>query len=301
MRVRTLRVDRREAGLRLDRFLVAAVPGLSRKRAKRLVDGRRVSVDGRIEAMASRVLRGGERVRVELEPASTAQEPLPEIPVLWQDGAVVAVSKPPGLPSGPTRDPGRAHAERVVSDRLGEALTLVHRLDRDTTGVLLLARTPAAAQTLAAAFRRREVEKVYLAVVRGTPPDGWEVVSHLREGEGGRMHTVRSGGMRAQTRFRTVARGNGHALVEARPRTGRTHQIRVHLARAGCPIVGDALYGGAPGAGGRPVPRHLLHDRTLVFPHPATGEAVWGDPPVPGDFWAAPRAALGRPLPDGLR
>ncbi len=301
MSVRTLRVDRREAGLRLDRFLVAAVPGLSRKRAKRLVDGRRVSVDGRIEAMASRVLRGGERVRVELEPAATAQEPLPEIPVLWQDGAVVAVSKPPGLPSGPTRDPGRVHAERAVSDRLGEALTLVHRLDRDTSGVLLLARTPAADRDLAAEFRRREVEKVYLAVVRGTPPDGWEVVSHLREGEGGRMHTVRSGGMRAQTRFRTVGRGNGHALVEARPRTGRTHQIRVHLARAGCPIVGDALYGGAPSVGGRPVHRHLLHARNLVFPHPATGEPVRVDAPVPGDFRAAARAALGRPLPDGLR
>jgi 23S rRNA pseudouridine1911/1915/1917 synthase len=293
-------VEGRHAGLRLDLFLAAVFPDLSRKQAKRLIDGRRVAVDGRIEAMASRVLRKGERVSADLETPAEAPAPPLDLPVLYEDEACLAVLKPPGLPSGPTRDPGRLHAAALAERAAGRQLTLLHRLDKDTSGVLLLGKTPAFGAALLDAFRHRRVEKRYLALVRGRPRESFEVVSHLREGEGDRMLTVRAGGMRAETAFRVLARARDHALVEAAPRTGRTHQIRVHLAQAGCPILGDPLYGGDAAAEGAPVPRQMLHAWTLAFVHPGTGAELRLEAPVPPDFREVARALFGPRLPAPL-
>ena len=196
--------------------------------------------------------------------------------MIYRDETILAVNKTAGLPSGPTKDPRRPHAQALVEAAAGERLTLLHRLDRDTTGVLLFARTPEAAERMLAAFRGREVEKVYLALVSGRTQPAFEDVCHLREAPGSRVEVVRSGGMRAETSFRTLAFAEGHSLVEARPRTGRMHQIRVQLARLGHPIVGDALYGGAAAirVGGREVavPRQMLHALRVGFPHPGREE-----------------------------
>ncbi len=278
-------------GERLDRFLAGAVPGTSRRRAKRWVDGRRVWVDGRIELMASRVLRGGERIEVEPEPEPDAGEP-PEIPVVWEDDHLLAVDKPAGIPSGPTRDPRRAHVQSVLEARLGRSLVLVHRLDLDTTGVLLLAKDPGTGAALARLFRERAVTKTYLALVRGRPPKAFRVVSHLREGHG-RVHVVRAGGMRSETRFETLAWARGVALVKAVPRTGRMHQIRVHLAGEGFPIVGDPVYGGPSRLGSRVVGRQMLHAFGLGFRHPASGEPVRVVAPVPPDLRGLGQSLLG--------
>lgn len=294
-------VEGRHAGLRLDLFLAAVFPDVSRKQAKRLIDGRRVSVDGRIEALASRVLRVGERVSAVLAPPAEAPTPPLDLPVLTEDGHFLAVLKPPGLPSGPTRDPGRLHAAALAERVAGRKLTLLHRLDKDTSGVLLLGKTPAFSAALLDAFRHRRVEKRYLALVRGRPRESFEVVSHLREGEGDRMLTVRAGGMRAETAFRVLARARDHALVEAAPRTGRTHQIRVHLTQAGCPILGDPLYGGDAAAEGAPVPRQMLHAWTLAFVHPDTRAEVRLEAPVPRDFREVARAIFGPDLPPLLQ
>jgi len=290
---------RREEGIRLDLFLVEAVPGLSRKQAKRLIDGRKVSVDGRIEPMASRALRGGERVEAELE-APRAEGPPPEVRVLYEDDHCLAVDKPPGIPSGPTRDLSRLHAAALAQRLAGTRLTLLHRLDKDTSGVLLLAKTREFGAALLDDFRHRRVEKHYLALVRGTPRRSFDVVSHLREAEGDRIHTVRSGGMRAETGFRVIASAGGYALVEAAPRTGRTHQIRVHLSQTGHPILGDGLYGGDAAVGGQPVPRQMLHARSLAFPHPVSGEPLRIEAPVPEDFREIGRVVFGGRLPAPL-
>ncbi|GAB4257401.1 RluA family pseudouridine synthase [Deferrisoma sp.] len=279
------------AGQRLDRLVAEALPGTSRRQAKRWIDGRRVWVNGRVEIMASRVLRGGERVEVEPEAPPEPAEP-PEIPVVWEDDRLLAVNKPPGIPSGPTRDPRRNHVEGVLAARRGSPLVLVHRLDLDTTGALLLAKTPEAGAGLARLFRERRVEKTYLALVEGEPPGTFHVVSHLREGQG-RVHVVRSGGLRAETRFETLARGGGVALVAARPRTGRMHQIRIQLAREGFPILGDPVYGGPNRVGDLTVHRQMLHALALRFPHPATGEPLRIVAPPPEDFRAAARKLLG--------
>lgn len=296
-RCREVTVDRREAGLRLDFFLVAAFDGLSRKQAKRLIDGHRVSVKGRIEPMASRTMAAGERVRVTF-PEPQAPPEAPSMEVLYEDADCLAVAKPAGIPSGPTRDASRPHAAGLAEAQAGRPLTLLHRLDKDTSGVLLLGKTPQFTATLNLAFRSRNVNKIYLAIVRGKPPPSFEAFSHLAEGEGGRMRVVRSGGMGAVTTFRTLLSRRTCALVEARPRTGRTHQIRIQLSRVGHPIVGDALYGGEASVrvrdSERPVPRQMLHARALSFEHPSLHRELTLEAPLPEDFRTLAEDLFGR-------
>lgn len=286
----TVAADAAAAGERLDLFLARAL-GASRKAIKRALDNGQVFVNGQALRRAGHLLAGTETVTLTLDDSSPPP-PAAEPAVLYRDDHLLALAKPPGLPSHPTVA-GRANALDGAAELLrGEGIEtrpiLLHRLDADTSGVLLFALTPEANRVLAAAFAGREMEKVYLALVAGIPPDVFAVKNFLRPGRRGRIEAVGAGGQPAETAFRTLARGAGVALVEARPKTGRTHQIRVHLAGEGFPIVGDRLYGGltAVPAGGQvlPVPRHLLHAWKLVFRHPATGERLTVEAPVPADF-----------------
>ncbi|HXV73274.1 MAG TPA: RluA family pseudouridine synthase, partial [Sphingomonadales bacterium] len=174
---------------------------------------------------------------------------------------------------------------------------LLHRLDADTTGVLLFALTNAANRELSRQFAGREVEKIYLALVAGIPPDSISVNNFLKPGVRGRTVAVPSGGQPAETAFRVLktyspplSNGNdgGFALVEARPMTGRTHQIRAHLAGKGFPLLGDSHYGGpllvAAGGERLHIRRHLLHAFRLAFRHPATGKETTIEAPLPADF-----------------
>jgi len=144
------------------------------------------------------------------------------------------------------------------------------------------------------------VDKRYLALVPGPLRGSFTVVSHLREGEGDRMLAVRAGGARAETAFRVLAEAGGYALVEASPRTGRTHQIRVHLAQKGHSILGDGLYGGEAVVVGVAVPRQMLHAQVLAFRHPGLGSELRIEAPVPADFLAVARAIFGVRLPLAL-
>jgi 23S rRNA pseudouridine1911/1915/1917 synthase len=294
-------VDRREDGMRLDLFLASAFEGLSRKQAKRLIDRHRASVDGRIEAMASRRVAPGQRVRISVPAPSRAQARLP-LSTLYEDGHCIAVAKPAGIPSGPTRDASRLHAASAAEAQLGFPLALLHRLDKETSGVLLLAKKPEFAAALTQAFKSRRVRKVYLAIVLGKPPETFEAVSHVAEGEGGKMRVVRAGGVRAETSFRRLASKGGYSLVEARPKTGRTHQIRLQLAQAGHPVVGDSLYGGDAAVwvrgAQRAVPRQMLHARSLSFEHPALDRELRVDAPPPEDFQSIATMLFGK-LPLG--
>lgn len=284
-------------GQRLDLYMVAAFQGMSRKKAKKLIDARRVSVNGKIEHMAGRELTPGDRVEARDEEEVKKEAPLSDLTVLYDDGHIVAVDKPPGLVSGPTRDSGRQHAEKLAKERLGGKLTLLHRLDRDTSGVLLLARSEEAGKGLLQAFKAREVAKTYLALVSGDTPDEFSDVCHLKEAPNSRVVVVSSGGMRAETSFKTLLRGKGFCLVEARPKTGRMHQIRVSLSRLGYPIAGDALYGGAAKVGEGEsaflAARQLLHAWKAGFKHPKTLKFTEIKSPVPKDFLSAAKAAFG--------
>ncbi|HEY2708381.1 MAG TPA: RluA family pseudouridine synthase [Caulobacteraceae bacterium] len=219
--------------------------------------------------------------------------------VISEDEAVIALAKPPGLSS----QGGRIKAA-TLDDLLaafarsnGKRPALVHRLDRDTSGVILAAKTKPAAAFLGKALMARRVQKTYLAIVAPgapTPRDGRIETPLRRVSEGREVHTAtceanHPDAESASTGYRTLAATDEAALVELRPRTGRMHQLRVHLASVGRPIAGDSRYGGALMLGGAAVPRLMLHARSIRFPHPSGGE-VTIEAPVPSDFAALSRA-----------
>jgi tRNA pseudouridine32 synthase/23S rRNA pseudouridine746 synthase len=220
--------------------------------------------------------------------------------VIHEDAAIIALDKPAGLSSQGGR--GQVH---TLDELLwafarpgGARPRLVHRLDRDTSGVILTARTKPAAGLLGKALMGRRFAKTYLAIVTpGAPePASGQVELPLRREEVGReayMRVCESGHPDAEsalTRYRTLKTGQGAALVELKPQTGRMHQLRAHLAAIGRPIAGDARYGGALALAGRPVPRLMLHAAALEFPHPEGGRRRI-EAPLPEDFQTVLAAA----------
>lgn len=278
-------------GFRLDRFLQEMLPRMSRASIQEAI-ATRVSLSSGAAPKPARKLVPGEIVTIRPREAKTPF--VGGVAVLLEREGWLVVNKPAGLSSVPTaRRPG----EDVVSV-LG--LAPAHRLDRFTTGCLLLTRDAEAARFFEAAFREGRVHKEYVAVVEGSPAeDAFEIDAPLGRDEGSRVPgkmAVRADGAPAQTLVEVLERLPGHAIVRARPRSGRKHQIRAHLAHAGFPIVGDVLYGGderrfirlqlgqrvetpeglVPG-------RHLLHARALEFVAPE-GDRVIIEAPWPDDF-----------------
>ncbi len=177
---------------------------------------------------------------------------------------------------------------------LGAPVTIVHRLDRETSGVTVLARTPAAAAALAEAFRTGGPEKTYLALTARAPApaEGRIDLALGKDPARAGLRRVDPAGDAAATRYRTLRAGPSAALVEARPETGRTHQIRVHLAALGAPLLGDPRYGGPRRVGEVSIPRVMLHARRLELIHPETGAPIAFEAPVPEDFLAAEAALV---------
>jgi 23S rRNA pseudouridine1911/1915/1917 synthase len=282
-----LTVQREEAGARLDRWLARHL-ALSADRARALCESGRVTIRGK-RCSPLRRLFGGEEVVVDRPAPRAAPASGPDLAVLHDDTACLVVDKPSGL----AVERSRSGAPSVVAaaSRLGRfdvdgaaAPGLPHRLDRDTTGCLLLARTDAALAALRAAFEAGQVEKSYLALVGGQPPDqGALDTPYGRDPGDPRRFTTRvASPRRARLSFQVERRLAGGALLRGRLETGRTHQIRVQLAEAGFPVLGDAVYG-------RPSPaisRQALHAARLAFPSPAGGR-VEVEAPLPADLVAA--------------
>jgi RluA family pseudouridine synthase len=221
--------------------------------------------------------------------------------VIFEDADILALNKPAGLSSQAGRTPGKTLDELLWAfARPGKARPrLVHRLDRDTSGVILTARTKPAAGFLGKAIMGRRVFKTYRAIVAPGAPEPRQgmIETTLRREELGREAYMRvcaadhPDAETARTRYRTLAQGPAAALLELEPHTGRMHQLRVHLASLGRPIVGDARYGGALAVGGQAAPRLMLHAQALRFPHPAGGLKRL-EAPIPDDM-AALIATLG--------
>jgi len=231
------------------------------------------------------MLAAGDLVR--MDGAGAGHPPGHGLPfgLLALDESLAAIDKPPGLRSVPDSlerdDTAVAWCRRVLPP---PGYWAAHRLDRGTSGVLLLARTPDVRRRLAAAWDG--VRKVYWAVVDGRPPapEG-QIDEPLLEDRALFVRiSRRPEARRAVTGYRLLATGSGRSLVEARPLTGRKHQIRVHLAALGCPVAGDGRYGGPPSRGRRPAPRLWLHAAGLSLAHPATGRWLDLRSPYPADF-----------------
>ena len=298
------RVPPGQTGLRLADVLALWLPEAAghpvpMARVRALVAAGAVRVDGEVLRAAGRPVRAGQVVAAVVRPellrarATATDRPFRLTPerILYRDDVLLAVDKPPGLPAHATADPSRPSLVARVTEYLRETgatpyLGVHQRLDRDTSGVVLLATDPRANAGLARAFAGREVEKAYVALTARPsplPPRRLRVTVPLGAPGEGRRVTI--GGREAkpaetEVAVREVLRDA--LLVEARPLTGRKHQVRAHLAHAGMPILGDPVYGD-----GRRAPRLLLHARRLALPHPLTGRRLVIVSPLPADFEAA--------------
>jgi 23S rRNA pseudouridine1911/1915/1917 synthase len=288
------RAPRELAGERLDRVVALAADaasfGITRKLARSLVENGAVTLDGRAVRASSHRVRGGELVRVSVAGVSPAKPALatPPLRVLYEDGDLLAVDKPAGLPSEPTVDRSRPSVLGILRETKGQGLGLPHRLDRDTSGVLLLAKKPAVLAALGEAMREHAGKKVYVALVHGRYAKDEDRLESFLAASGKRRGmavwgSVRSGGKKTITLVSVLARGEKASLLECSLLTGRTHQIRVHLSEAGHPILGDELYGAPPGEHAR-LGRHMLHARLLELEHPVRGGVVRVESPVPAGF-----------------
>ena len=296
MTARLVRLEAPASGSRLDHLLVERVPGHSRNRLQTLIRQGRVTVNGVVVTKSGFRLEGGECVEILIPapaPASVTPEAIP-LDIVYEDRDVIIVNKPAGMVVHPS--PGHEHGT-LVNAALAHAPDIkgvggelrpgvVHRLDKDTSGLVLMAKHDRALQAIQRQFQDRQVVKVYLGLVDGKPPtpNGRVEAAIGRD----RQHRKRmeivpdAKGRLAQTGYRTLETFPEHSLLELRPETGRTHQIRVHMSFLGCPIVGDRVYGRR-----RPtlaVSRHFLHALKLTLHLPHSPEAQTFEAPLPADL-----------------
>jgi len=280
------------SGQRLDVFITENYSGLSRARARKLIDAGCVTVNGQPVKPGYR-LDKGDTVNLSMSeqgPSGLAAQKIP-LNILYEDEDLIIVDKPAGL----TVHPGPGHPDGTLVNALlgycpdisgGDMARpgIVHRLDKDTSGLIIVARNPASHQYLADQFKNREVSKTYIALVRGrlSPEEGFIEAPIGRD----RSHRKRmaistqKSGRSALTGYRVIRYYDNYTLLEVKPETGRTHQIRVHLAAIGHPIFGDETYG----AGSPLLPRQFLHAARLVFRLPSTGEQAEFNSPLPLDL-----------------
>lgn len=295
---------------RLDQFLVAQFNDMSRTRIQSLIKEGRVQIDGRIIVKPREALLGGEEVAIEIPEVVKESMLVPEdipLDVIFEDDAILVVNKPAGMITHPGTG---AHSGTLANALAGrfESLSsvngklrpgIIHRLDKDTSGLLVVAKTDSAHFHLAREFEQRRVEKIYLALVWGTPGDEGTIVANIVRDRKNRLAFTTSDhhGREATTLYKLEKQYDGFSLLRITPRSGRTHQIRVHMRHAGYPIFGDALYGGVRPQANIPndlrvavsrltnvLKRQALHAWRLTFAHPTSGERMHFEAPNQADF-----------------
>ena len=289
----SLTVARENAGSRLDRFLAEALVDFSRARLQTLIRDGFVTLNGHPPRPRD-LVRTGDVVELE-EPEIKKIEAQPEamaLDIIFEDDDLLVLNKPPGL----VVHPGAGHRQHTLVNALlahcpnlsgiggRERPGIVHRLDKDTSGCLVVAKNDVTHRDLSKQFAARTLEKIYLALVAGVPRKLTGIIDaaitrhpvHRQK-----MSIGRTRGRSAKTEYRVLRSGEGISLIECTLHSGRTHQIRVHLHHLGHPVLGDKLYG-AKHAGD--FPRQMLHAWKLGFDHPRTGERLRFDAPVPRDF-----------------
>jgi 23S rRNA pseudouridine1911/1915/1917 synthase len=297
-------VESAENGSRLDAFLARSLPKYSRVQLRKVIGAGGVRVNEQGTKVAHR-LSAGDRVVVVLPPMNTAGPHPENIPldILYEDDAIIAVNKPPGM----VVHPARGHWSGTLASALsfhfqqlsrvgGETRPgIVHRLDRDTSGVMVVAKTDPMHFALAAQFENRTTQKEYFAITAGVPDRDRDLIEqpigiHPHQREKMAIRAGHSTSRDATTFYEVLERFAGFAAVKVLPKTGRTHQIRVHLAHIGCPVLCDKLYGGQLKRGQASLlddailNRQALHALRIKLAHPATGEPIEFTAPLPADL-----------------
>lgn len=283
-----------DAGERLDKYLAQAISDLSRAQVQRLIAAGRVTVNGVSVNKASLRLEAGDEVVIRVPPPESTEVHPEAIPlsIVYEDDDLLVIDKPAGM----VVHPAHGHRSGTLVNALlsrypqlaevggAERAGIVHRLDKDTSGLILVAKNEAAQKELQRQFKHHAVEKVYLALVEGRlePEQGLIDAPIGRDKQQRKRMAVVRGGRQASTVYRVIERFEDHTLVEARPQTGRTHQIRVHFAFIGHPLVGDPVYGYRRQHLG--LGRQFLHAQTLSFRLPSSGEVVEFHSPLPDDL-----------------
>ena len=292
--VREAQVARDQHLLRLDKALVSLAPEFSRSWLQQLIDRGHVQVDGQVQTSAARKLKAGQHLRLALVPTAESQAFRPEamaLPIVHEDAHLLVIDKPAGLVVHPAAGLWSGtllngllahHAGASALPRAG----IVHRLDKDTTGLMVVAKTLPAMTALVRQIAARDVRRIYLALAQGEV--AWHQLSieaPIARDPASRLRmAVVAGGKPARTDVERLAARGGLSALRCRLHTGRTHQIRVHLASRGHALVGDVMYGGRPALG---LQRQALHAAELGFEHPATGAPLLLRAPLPADLAAA--------------
>ena len=284
-----------DAGERLDKIIAAQLPDLSRAYVQRLIKTGQATVNSRLTKPSYRVETGD--VVVVHVPVETPPQVLPEhipLDVIFEDDYVLAVNKPAGMvvhpayghESGTLVNAILAHCPQTVNVGGADRAGIVHRLDKDTSGVILIAKDVESHAALQRQFKRRRVKKIYLALVEGHPSPRQGIIDApigRNKRQRKKMSVVRRG-REARTAYRVIEFFRDHSLLELEPETGRTHQIRVHLAWLGCPVVGDGIYGYRKQRLLKQ--RHFLHAKQLELSHPTTKQPLSLTTPLPDDLLA---------------
>ena len=278
-------------GIRLDKFVGDRCPGLSRTRARKLIDEGFVSVNGR-PAKASFRLSVDDKVDIVVPPeppASLSPEAIP-LKIVYEDADLLVIDKSagltvhpaPGHPSGTLVNAVLSYLPALAGGEDPVRPGIVHRLDRDTSGLIIVAKNRAAHENLSDQFKARSVSKSYIVLVKGklVPESGIIEAAIGRDPRNRQRMAVVAKGREARTEYRVIKYVGDYSLLEIRPQTGRTHQIRVHLAAIGFPVVGDAAYGVASPR----LSRQFLHASRLAFTLPSTSRPVEFTSPLPPDL-----------------
>jgi 23S rRNA pseudouridine1911/1915/1917 synthase len=268
----TIKVNRSQNGFSLRQVLKECLE-LSSKQINRYIDNGQVFVNKKKETHGSSKLRSGDLIECNINSSDKTQSKKPvKIEVLFEDDDFYAINKPPGIPSQKTKDAKRITIESLIHNecrkRNEKPYILLHRLDRDTSGVLLFAKHKSSSQIGFELFKHREIKKEYIALCKGNlhPKSGkWENYLDKKGKRSGKDYyeSVRSGGMPAKTSYNVLEQSKMYSLVHLKPHTGRTHQLRVHLSEAKAPIVGDTLYDTRQSD---QISHHLLHAYKLFIP-----------------------------------
>jgi 23S rRNA pseudouridine1911/1915/1917 synthase len=287
-------VDSGESEWRLDIFLQRQLPEISRTQLRKIIDLGGVHVDGRRTRQCGLQLKPGQRLELHTDEKPLIPYRIGEPDVVFQDKYIIVLNKPAGVATQPTPARYKGTLYEALQHwlqrdtRFGRKLEIgmVQRLDRDTSGLIIFSIHPRAHKNLADQFRERTVTKKYLALISGCPdpPEGEIRTNLARNRRTGQTITVESGGKEAVTRYRVYQTVAATTLLEVELITGRTHQIRSHLAQAGYPLLGDSKYGGQKQYSGRTYSRQCLHSWQLAVNHPISGSPLRFTAPLPEDM-----------------